>query len=375
LRIADKRKAKRGDIEQQCIPNFRNSTYFFSTSGSLGVNLFVPRNTKYQKLQKRRSQTWQSAKENQIQDKMTASTIVRSCMDKSVGATLCSKRQRSLSGTFEYGDLKWYNFGDEENFSPLPQDIYDIRRSEGILFDNDEDSLFNDMFNRIFQCQSQDQSRQIKQKRGKFSPYPSAQKSECCDITFSPEIPSRADLVSCNMATTALQVECSSIESDDLSKLSSTATEQVPCLFSPSKVKTGETICDEDGSSSNGLASEEDENLLTALYEQSLAGANEVLSDICPSHIEVTSVDSVPIEAQHDDDDIDVDLQKYIAIANSLVLSTLTSRERALHRYHRKRKRRNFLRRNKKKSKLARLRSRKGGRFTSIYPKCRPNNA
>ena len=281
-------------------------------------------------------------------------------MDKSVGATLCSKRQGSLSETFEYGDLN--NIGDEKNVCPLPQDIYDIRRSEGTLFDNDEDSLFNDMFDRIFQCQPQDQSSEIKQKRGQFSPYPTAQKSECCDITFSPEISSRADFVSCNMATTELQLEYSSIETDNLANLSS-------------KVKTGETVCDEDGSSSDGLASEEDENLLTALYEQSLADANELLSDICPSHIEVTSVESVPIETQHEDDDIDADLQKHIAIANSLVLSTLTSRERALHRYHRKRKRRNFLRRNKTKSKLARLRSRKRGRFTSIYPKCRPNNA
>ena len=60
---------------------------------------------------------------------MTASTLVRNPMDNSVGATLCSRRQRSLSAIFEHGDLKWYASG-EAKALVLSRDIYDTQRLE-----------------------------------------------------------------------------------------------------------------------------------------------------------------------------------------------------------------------------------------------------
>jgi len=135
------------------------------------------------------------------------------------------------------------------------------------------------------------------------------------------------------------------------------------------------------------LASEEEGNLLIGLCKQSLTGAAELLLDTFQGDSKTTSITSGATEthcnADENEGDLQCehcnadenegDLQKYIAIAETLVLSTLTYRERALHRYHYKRKRRMFLRRNKRKSKFARLRSRAKGRFTSIHSKCRPN--
>jgi len=278
---------------------------------------------------------------------MTASALVRNPMDNSVGATLCSRRQRSLSGIFEYGDLKWYNIGDAESTSPLSQDIYDTRRSRDTLLDEDEDSLFDNVFDHIYQCLSQDESPKRKQKKRKFLPNPT------------------------DVDATKFRLGYHSIDNEDTAKMSSSTIDHVPCLFPLSDIKTDESSFEENPSSYADLAGEEEENLLIALCKQSLASATEILADTCQEDPKVTSITSIAVETQCDADENEGDLQKYIAIADSLVVSTLTSRERALYRNHCKRKR--ILRRNKKRSEFARFRSRKKGRFTSIYSKCCPN--
>ena len=67
-------------------------------------------------------------------------------------------------------------------------------------------------------------------------------------------------------------------------------------------------------------------------------------------------------------------LYKALYLANTLVSETY--RERALRRYHMKRKRRKFLRNNgryKKKTSFAKARPRVNGKFISMYAKCVPN--
>lgn len=96
---------------------------------------------------------------------MTASTLVRNPMDNSVGATLCSRRQRSLSAIFEHVDSKWYASGEAESACPISRDIYDTQRFRDTLLDEDENSLFDNLFDHSLQFQSQDQSPKRKQKK------------------------------------------------------------------------------------------------------------------------------------------------------------------------------------------------------------------
>jgi len=308
-------------------------------------------------------------------------------MDNSVGATLCSRRQRSLSAIFEHVDSKWYASGEAESACPISRDIYDTQRFRDTLLDEDENSLFDNLFDHSLQFQSQDQSPKRKQKKCKFSYNRTALTDECCDTTTSSEILSVADLMRGNVDATKLRLGYRSTDNEDTAKMSPSAIEHAPCLFPISEAKTEESSFEENPISSPGLASEEEGNLLIGLCKQSLTGAAELLLDTFQGDSKTTSITSGATEthcnADENEGDLQCehcnadenegDLQKYIAIAETLVLSTLTYRERALHRYHYKRKRRMFLRRNKRKSKFARLRSRAKGRFTSIHSKCRPN--
>ena len=82
---------------------------------------------------------------------MTASALVRNPMDNSVGATLCSRRQRSLSAIFEHVDSKWYASGEAESACPISRDIYDTQRFRDTLLDEDENSLFDNLFDHSLQ--------------------------------------------------------------------------------------------------------------------------------------------------------------------------------------------------------------------------------
>lgn len=278
-----------------------------------------------------------------------------------------------MSAIFEHVDSKWYASGEAESACPISRDIYDTQRFRDTLLDEDENSLFDNLFDHSLQFQSQDQSPKRKQKKCKFSYNRTALTDECCDTTTSSEILSVADLMRGNVDATKLRLGYRSIDNEDTAKMSPSAIEHAPCLFPISEAKTEESSFEENPISSPGLASEEEGNLLIGLCKQSLTGAAELLLDTFQGDSKTTSITSGATETHCNADENEGDLQKYIAIAETLVLSTLTYRERALHRYHYKRKRRMFLRRNKRKSKFARLRSRAKGRFTSIHSKCRPN--